>query len=99
MAAVHDWGTVALVRIRRLPRGAAALPWHVHEGTCATRGAVVGPLASYSPLRPAGGETVDGEAVLGGVWLDPDRRYTIDVHRGPDDTGPPLACVELTLRT
>jgi hypothetical protein len=99
MAVVHDWGTVALVRIRRLPAD-GTLPWHVHEGTCETRGApVVGPLASYAPLRPVAGEAAEGEAVLGRAWLAPDRAYAIDVHRAPGDTGPPLACVNLVLRT
>ena len=46
-------------------RGAASnsmLPWHLHEGTCGSGGAIVGDPAAYSPLAIEQDGTASSEA-------------------------------------
>jgi hypothetical protein len=70
--------------------------WHVHFGTCATGGDIVGDPASYRPLL------IDGEGV--GVTtarvafeLDLLDDYHVNVHFSPDDLPDIIACGDLFL--
>lgn len=70
--------------------------WHVHSGTCATGGGVVGSASDYRPDTVMNSRTRMEVAQLG-VYLDPTQKYHIDIHRSPTDTVTILACGDLSV--
>lgn len=70
-------------------------PWHVHTGTCATGGGVVGPASAYTPLTIAAGGSAGSTATLPTV-LDAGQQYHVNVHKSPTDMGTIVACGDLT---
>jgi hypothetical protein len=67
--------------------GAAASaqhPWHVHTGTCATGGGIVGSANAYPVLTAGMGGAASANASIG-VALREDERYHVNVHRSPTD--------------
>jgi hypothetical protein len=69
-------------------------PWHIHEGTCATGGPIVGDPGAYPPLRPgqAGAATANARVR---VQLVPGRDYHINVHRSPQALDQIIGCGDL----
>jgi hypothetical protein len=68
--------------------------WHVHSGTCATGGGIVGDPGRYPPLR-VGTEGRALETALIDVELEPGGSYHVNVHRSPEDLGTVIACGNL----
>jgi hypothetical protein len=69
-------------------------PWHIHRGTCATGGPIVGDPGAYPALRPtsAGGATATAHV---GVQLVPGEDYHVNVHESPQALNRILACGNL----
>jgi hypothetical protein len=69
-------------------------PWHLHVGTCATGGGIVGAANAYPALRPGANGNATATASLA-VGLDPNAAYHVNVHRSPSDLGTVVACGDL----
>ena len=81
-------------------RGAASnsmLPWHLHEGTCGSGGAIVGDPAAYSPLAIEQDGTASSEADIQ-VTLTPGTDYHVNVHKSPSELETIVACGEVVAR-
>ena len=70
-------------------------PWHVHVGTCASGGGIVGPASAYTPLTVTGGGNANGTAAIP-VTLDPAQSYHVNIHQSPTDMGTIVACGDLS---
>ena len=82
-ASVRIWGA----------QSGARHPWHVHSGTCASGGPIVGAASAY-PLLGVG---TDGGATASAsvdVALDESQSYHVNVHRSPTDMSV-IACGDL----
>lgn len=73
----------------------ATHPWHIHSGTCATGGGVVGGGQSYTPLRPDASGNATSQAVLP-TELTAGESYHVNVHRSPQAMGEIISCGDLT---
>ena len=69
-------------------------PWHVHSGTCATGGPIMGPGNEYPVLMVGSDGRASASADLA-IGLDDDGDYHINVHRSPSDLGTIVACGNL----
>ncbi len=69
-------------------------PWHVHEGTCGSGGAIVGASSAYTPLQVASNGEAQGTARLN-LALNEARDYHINVHASPGELGTIIACGNL----
>lgn len=81
-------------------RGAASnsmLPWHLHEGTCGSGGAIVGDPAAYPPLAVELDGSGSSEADLQ-VSLTPGSDYHVNVHKSPSELETIVACGEVEAR-
>jgi len=69
-------------------------PWHIHRGTCATGGPIVGDPGAYPALRPttAGGATATAHIR---VQLVPGEDYHVNIHRSPEMLNQIVACGNL----
>ncbi|HEX2094241.1 MAG TPA: hypothetical protein VHG28_17690 [Longimicrobiaceae bacterium] len=72
-------------------RSGGVHPWHIHEGTCATGGPVVGPASAYPPLNVASNGQASAEAHLM-LQLNEAQSYHINVHASPTEMGNIVAC-------
>jgi hypothetical protein len=72
----------------------ASHPWHVHRGTCATGGAIVGDITAYPVLRPNSAGAATATALIR-VQLVPGEDYHVNVHRSPGELGEIVACGDL----
>ncbi len=75
----------------------AVRPWHVHFGTCATGGAIVGADADYARLTIRS----DGSALSTarvGVALDPALPYHVNIHFSDVEFDRIVACGDLVLQ-
>jgi Cu-Zn family superoxide dismutase len=77
--------------------GGAVRPWHVHHGTCAQGGEVVGGGAHYPALNVASGGAAAASASVP-TTLDPSAQYHVNIHRSPSEMGTVIACGELTMQ-
>ena len=59
-------------------------PWHVHTGTCATGGPIVGEANDYPVLEIGADGTDDATAAIEAGMSD-EQRYHVNVHRSPSD--------------
>lgn len=75
----------------------AVHPWHVHAGTCASGGPIVGDPNAYTPLQVGTGGAASGVATID-VVLQPQQSYFINVHASPADLATIVACGDLQLR-
>lgn len=69
----------------------AAHPWHVHAGTCATGGPIVGAADAYPVLAVDAAGVAAAEATID-VRLDPAAAYHVNVHGAPGDLATIAAC-------
>lgn len=90
-------GATATVNVQGATSGDVH-PWHVHSGTCASGGGVVGPASAYTALTVASGGMTSGTATLPAP-LDPAQSYHVNVHRSPTDMGTIVACGDLSVST
>lgn len=85
--------TAAAVSIAGADVGARH-PWHVHSGSCASGGPIMGPAAEYPVLMVGADGRASASADLA-IGLDDDADYHINVHRSPTDLGTIVACGNL----
>ena len=71
-------------------------PWHVHFGTCATGGDVVGPAGSYNPFTVAADGTAQVSATVE-FELAASAPYHVNVHESPTSSQIIIACGNLAL--
>jgi hypothetical protein len=69
-------------------------PWHIHEGTCASGGGIVGDADAYPPLEIGDDGQASAEADID-VALQDGASYHVNVHASPDDLGTIVACGDL----
>jgi hypothetical protein len=74
--------------------GGATYPWHIHRGTCATGGAIVGDPGAYPVLQPTTAGAATATAHLR-VQLVPGEDYHVNVHRSPQALDQIVACGDL----
>lgn len=70
-------------------------PWHVHQGTCATGGPVVGDPGAYGLLTVGSDGKSQGTARLTGVKLNEASNYHVNVHLSATQLGTIIACGDL----
>jgi len=85
--------TGVAVSIAGAPAGGTH-PWHIHQGTCASGGPIVGAPDAYPSLRPGTDGRADGAARISAA-LAHDREYHVNIHASPADLGTIVACGEL----
>jgi hypothetical protein len=73
-------------------------PWHVHLGTCATGGPILGDDAAYPRLSTG----LDGASALAitirGITLDPNVAYSVNVHESDLYFTTLIACGDLIVQ-
>lgn len=87
--------TTAEVAINGAPANGTH-PWHVHAGTCATDGAIVGPPADYPPLKGDASGTAAATATVN-VAPPATGDYHVNVHLSPTEMGTIVACGDLKM--
>ena len=87
-------GTAVAVSIADAPTGGTHA-WHVHRGTCANPGEVVGDPQAYPALRPDAGGSANARAVLTRRPLMRGQDYIVGIHQGATVDTPVIACVNL----
>jgi hypothetical protein len=85
--------TVAAINLAGGQPGATH-PWHIHSGSCASGGPIVGDAGRYPPLRPGSGGTAAATATIN-VVLVPGQAYHVNVHRSPEQLAEIIACGDL----
>lgn len=69
-------------------------PWHIHTGTCANSGGIVGAASAYPPLQPGSNGAASAIAHVA-VQLVPGENYHVNVHRSPQALGEIVGCGDL----
>jgi hypothetical protein len=72
----------------------AERPWHVHVGTCATSGGIVGEDGDYPRLIVGADGSAEASASIGMI-LDAGESYHVNVHLADDDLATLIACGDL----
>lgn len=92
-----DTAFTASIDIRNDVPGAAR-PWHVHFGTCATGGGIVGDDAAYPRLANDGAGASSTTVTIRNIALDPAASYHINVHESDALFTTLIACGDLILQ-
>lgn len=92
-ALVAEGKTTATVSLEAAKPG-AVYPWHIHEGTCASGGPIVGDATAYTPLTVGNDGRAQGTAQLA-VRLDEAKDYFVNVHASPTELATIVACGDL----
>lgn len=71
-------------------------PWHVHVGSCAKRGAVLGDAKAYTPLTVGSSGAAQGKATLRLAWPE-GGNYYVNIHESAANMGKIVACGDLFL--
>ena len=96
MVAGKTPGTTAVeVSVARDAAGAVR-PWHVHVGSCAKGGPVLGAAAAYPALRVNGKGAAEGEATLR-LALPDSGSYYVNIHESASAMAKIVACGDLLL--
>ena len=74
----------------------AARPWHIHVGTCAKSGAVLGDAKAYGVLRASAKGAAEGNATLR-IALPDTGEYHVNIHQSVAKMGTIVACGALLL--
>jgi hypothetical protein len=69
-------------------------PWHIHHGSCATGGGIVGDAGAYPPLRPGSNRSASATAHIT-VELIPGQSYHVNVHRSPQALNEIIGCGDM----
>ncbi len=69
-------------------------PWHVHAGTCATGGDIVGPAADYPPLKADGNGTATATTTVN-IAAPTAGDYHVNIHLSPAAMGTIVSCGDL----
>ena len=73
----------------------AALPWHLHRGTCGSDQGIVGEAGDYKQLTVGINGRANGTATLN-MRMPSSGEFMINVHASPTDLGTIVACGNLT---
>lgn len=95
MAGTGAGTTMAEVTLNGAPANGVH-PWHIHAGTCASGGDIVGPPADYPPLNADANGTATASATVN-VAAPTTGEYHINVHMSPTDLGTIVACGDLRM--
>ncbi len=87
--------TMAEVTIAGAPANGTH-PWHIHAGTCASGGDIVGPAADYPPLTADANGAATSTATIN-VAPPTSGDYHVNVHLSPSDLGTIVACGDLRM--
>ncbi len=87
--------TTAAVSITGAPKGGTH-PWHVHVGTCAASGAIVGAADAYTPLKADDNGAANSSATLN-VATPTTGEYHVNVHLSPTEMGTIVSCGDLKM--
>lgn len=85
----------ATARVELEGVAAGVFPWHLHQGSCATGGDIVGDAEFYPPLRVGSSGVASVTARLP-MPLSGATPYHINVHASTSDLGTIVACADLT---
>jgi hypothetical protein len=69
-------------------------PWHVHAGTCANSGGIIGSAGSYPILTVGSDGRASANATISAA-LSEGSAYSVNVHRSSSDMGTIISCGEL----
>jgi len=72
----------------------AVYPWHVHTGSCASGGPVLGAPPAYQPLTVTSGGTAAGGSVVT-TGLTSGKQYHVNIHASPTAMGTIIGCGDL----
>ncbi|MEO8448908.1 MAG: hypothetical protein ABI647_03900 [Gemmatimonadota bacterium] len=86
-------GTKVWISVKGLD-GTGQHAWHMHRGTCAAVGAVVGTDSSYPVLQPGADGSAEGTASLS-MAAPTSGSYLVAVHSGPTGESSTISCGEL----
>lgn len=70
-------------------------PWHVHEGTCESGGAIIGPADSYPFLEVDDDGNANATVTIFDTALVEGNDYHINVHLSEDELQTIVACGDL----
>lgn len=87
--------TMAEVAINGAPKNGTH-PWHVHAGTCASDGAIVGPAGDYPALKADSSGSATSTATIN-IAPPMTGDYHINVHLSPTEMGKIVACGDLKM--
>jgi len=73
-------------------------PWHVHAGTCASDGAIVGPPSDYPPLMADSNGVATSTATVN-IAAPTSGDYHVNIHLSPTAMGTIVSCGDLKLAT
>ena len=76
--------------------GGVTRAWHVHVGSCAKGGAVLGAATAYAPLRVNAKGAAEGVAILR-LALPDSGEYYVNIHESASNMGKIIACGDLLL--
>lgn len=93
LASTGESRTNVTVTIAGAPVGGEH-PWHIHTGTCATGGPILGNPAAYPFLVPTAGGQDTRSATIDEVLLSV-QSYHVNVHASPTDLDTIVACGDL----
>jgi Cu/Zn superoxide dismutase len=90
---ISDAQTQATLNLAGATAGAVH-PWHIHSGTCAQPGGVVGPATAYTAASVGADGTATVVVTL--PFATPTSgAYSVNVHASPSEMGTYVACADL----
>lgn len=95
MAGTAAGTTMAEVSISGAPANGEH-PWHIHSGTCATGGDVVGPAADYTPIKADASGNGTSMATVN-IAAPTSGDFHVNVHMSPSDMKTIVACGDLKM--
>ena len=72
----------------------AVHPWHVHAGTCANTGAIIGSASNYPTLTVGSDGRASANATISAP-LTEGNAYSVNVHLSPSQMSTVIACGDL----
>jgi hypothetical protein len=74
----------------------ATRPWHVHVGSCAKPGPVLGDAKAYTPLTVSAAGAAKGKATLA-MAMPEDGSYYVNIHESAANMSKIVACGDLLM--
>ncbi|WP_411282139.1 hypothetical protein [Gemmatimonas sp.] len=95
MAGTSAGTTMAEVTISGAPANGEH-PWHIHSGTCASGGGIVGPATDYMPIKADASGNGKSMATVN-IAAPTSGDYHVNVHMSPTDMKTIVACGDLKM--
>ena len=96
MVAGKSAGTTAVTVSYKSDTPGVTRPWHVHVGSCAKAGPILGGAAAYPPLKVGAAGTAEGKATLRLAVPDSGEFY-VSIHDSPTNMSKVVACGDMLL--